>query len=636
MMLVHLLLVALLASPSSAVEDFSFIHMSDTHIPYSTTANVMREAKGLGPIEMAPYGITAPAPSFVLVTGDLTEFGGGNGSWERFIGVMEEIGLPFYSVSGNHDNTWDSCRPRIAARYRAPYYSFDHGGVHFVGLDSASPQDPRPGFGREELLWLKEDLAKLAPGTPVILFYHHPPGNEFASPYDRYRLYDLLRGHNVVVHLVGHGHGIRGWQDEGFDYAMGGSTFGPNAGFAIVDVREGKLRIAYRKSGEAGAATPVLETTLDAPPPYPKIALTSPPPSSVQADRVRFEGTVEGAFDSAEVLLDDEKPFPLTLANGRFSGEVALTPDLAGAHFYRVVCHGPNGTSAWRAGDFVADTHPSVSVRWRTMLGGSTKSTPAVWGDLLLVGADDGCLHALGRDRGRIQWTVKTGGDVLGGPLVLGERAYVGSGDGKLYEVTGSGKVTRTFDAGAPIFSTPAATASAVVVATTAGTVHAVSRETLTELWRCDAPEYAIEDTLFVTGDAVYFGAWDTYVYALDAQTGALRWRSPAAGTLEGGAKQYYSPADCGPVVCGDRLYIADRKYYLSVMDVKTGALLSSRQEVAGVGLSEDGQSIYLRTTKTGLVKLDAAGNEVWTADVPLGYIAAAPVERDGIVYSLS
>ena len=635
-MLSQVLAVVLLASPSSAVEGFSFIHMSDTHIPYSTTANVMREAKGLGPVEMTPYGVTAPAPSFVVVTGDLTEFGGGNGSWEQFTGVMGDIGLPFYCVSGNHDNTWDSCRPRIATRHGAPHYSFDHGGIHFVGLDTASPQDPRPSFGREELLWLQEDLAKLDPGTPIILFYHHPPGNEFASPYDRYRLYDVLRGHNVVVHLVGHGHGIRAWQDEGFDYAMGGSTFGPNAGFSIVDVRDGTLRIAYRKSGEAAAATPVLEKALNAPPPYPRITLTSPSTSSVHTDRVLFEGTVEGDFDSAEVLLDDEKPFPLTLADGRFRGEIALTADLAGAHFYRVVCHGPDKASAWRSGDFVANTHASLDVRWRRLLGGSTKSTPAVWGHLLLVGADDGCLYALGRDRGRLRWKLPTGGDILGGPLVLGERAYVGSGDGKLYEVTRSGEVTRTFGAGAPIYSTPAATDAAIIVATAAGTVHAVSRETLAERWRCEAPEYAIEDTLFVAGDAVCFGAWDTYVYALDAGTGALRWRSPASGTLEGGAKQYYSPADCGPVVCGDRLYIADRKYHLSVMDVRTGGLLSARQEVAGVGLSEDGQSVYLRTTKTGLVKLDASGNEVWAADVPLGYIAAAPVERDGVVYSLS
>ncbi|MBM3500510.1 MAG: hypothetical protein FJX74_17770, partial [Armatimonadetes bacterium] len=132
------------------------------------------------------------------------------------------------------------------------------------------------------------------------------------------------------------------------------------------------------------------------------------------------------------------------------------------------------------------------------------------------------------------------------------------------------------------------------------------------------------------------FGAWDTFVYALDVNSGEVRWRSPASGTLEGGAKQYYSPADCGPVVCGERLYIADRKYHLSVMDVRNGALVSSRQKVSGVGLAEDGQSVYLRTTEEGLVKLDNTGAEVWKADVPLGSIAAAPIERGGVVYSLS
>jgi len=362
----------------------------------------------------------------------------------------------------------------------------------------------------------------------------------------------------------------------------------------------------------------------------------SPTASSVHTDRVTFEGTIEGDFSAAEVLVDDEKPFPLTLAEGKFAGEVPLSPDLAGAHFYRVVFHGAGGTTAWHAGDFLADTHPSVSVRWRTLLGGSTKSTPAVWGDLLLVGADDGCLYALGKARGKVRWRAQTGGDILGGPLVLGDRAYVGSGDGKLHEVDSVGRVSRTFDAGAPIYSSPAPAGDSIIVATAAGTVHAVDRASLKERWRSEAPEYAIEDTLFVAGDTVCLGAWDTFVYALDAQTGALRWRSPASGTREGGAKQYYSPADCGPVVCGDRLYIADRKYHLSVMDMKTGDLLASRQEVAGVGLSEDGQSVYLRTTKTGLVKLDASGNEVWTADVPLGYVAAAPVERDGVVYPLS
>lgn len=635
-MLTYLALAALIAAPSPAVDNFSFIHTSDQHVPYSNTLDVMREVANLGEVPVAPYGITTPSPSFIISTGDCTEFGGGSGWWEQYIGVFNEAGRPHYHVSGNHDNTWDSLRPRIAALYGAPYYSFDYGGVHFVGLDTASPQDPRPCIGREELLWLAGDLERVDPATPIVLFYHHPPTNEYASKYNRYRLYDLLRGHNVLVNLVGHGHGFRHLQEEGLDFSMGGSTYGDNAGCAIVDIRDGMLRIAYRKSGEDAASTPILEKAIGGAPDYPTITITEPEPGSVHDGPVRFEGTVEGDFEGAQVLLDDEDVFPLELEGQRFTGKIDLSPEQAGAHFYRVCFRKADGTVVRKAGDFVADIHPTVRVSWRTMLGGSSKSTPASLSDLVLVGADDGRLYALDASSGETRWTVQTDGDVLGGPLVLDGRAYVGSGDGKLYEVTPKGEVARTFDAGAPIYSSPAAAPDVVIVATSAGRVHAVSLDTFEEKWHSDAPEYSIENTLFVTDSLVCFGAWDTYIYALAVNAGDLRWRCAASGTLEGGAKRYYSPADCGPVVCGNRLYIADRKYHLSVVDTSTGELVASREGISGTGIGEDGKSVYLRGTKAGLTKLDAAGNEVWTADVPLGYIAAAPVERDGVVYSVS
>ncbi len=635
-MLAYLALAALIAAPSPAVDNFSFIHTSDQHVPYSNTLDVMREVVNLDEVPITPYDITAPKPSFAISTGDCTEFGGGNGWWEQYIGVFQEANRPHYHVPGNHDNTWDSLRPRIAALYGAPYYSFDHGGVHFVGLDTASPQDPRPCIGREELLWLAEDLKGVDPAAPIILFYHHGLTKEYASKYDRYRLYDLLRGHNVLVHLVGHGHGIRHSQEEGFDFSMGGSTYGDNAGCAILDIRDGVVRIAYRKSGEDAANTPILEKPIGGAPEYPRTTIAEPKPGSVHAGAVRFKGAIDGDYEGAQVLLDDENVFPLELEGQRFAGRIDLSPEQAGAHFYRVCFREADGTVVWKAGDFVADTHRQVRVAWRAMLGGSSKSTPAFLGDLVLVGANDGRLYALDGRSGKVRWTVQTGGDVLGGPLVRGEKAYVGSADGKLYEVTAKGSVARTFDAGAPIYSSPAAAKDAVVVATSAGTVHAVSLDTFEEKWRSDAPEYAIEDTLFVTDDLVCFGAWDTFIYALDADTGDLRWKCAASGTVEGGAKRYYSPADCGPIVCGNRLYIADRKYHLSVVDTSTGELVASREGISGTGISEDGRAVYLRGTKGGLTKLDEAGSELWTADVPLGYIAAAPVERDGVVYSVS
>jgi len=630
-------LVALLCVPGAfALDDFSFIHMSDEHIPYDDTAKVMREAGTIGEVDLTPYGIRAPRPSFIISTGDCTEFGGGKGSWEQYLSVFGEIGLPAYHVAGNHDNTWDSIRPQLTALYGAPCYSFDRGGVHFIGLDSTSPQDPRPGFGREELLWLEQDLREVETGTPVILFYHHPPSKEFASAYDWYRLYDLLRGHNVVVHLVGHGHGIRAFESDTYDCVMGGSTWGGNAGFAICDIREDRLRIAYRKIGAPAAEVDLLDKPLAPPAPYPKVVLTSPKPGAVLDRPVRFEGTVEGEYAKGEVLVDDERPAPLTIQGRHFSGEVTFAPEQAGGHFYRVVFIRADGSQVWWSGDLLADTHPRVRVLWRTMLGGSSKSTPAVLGNWVLVGADDGRLYALDTRSGQVRWSVKTGGDILGGPLVLDGKAYVGSGDGKLYEVTDRGQVARTFDALAPVYSTPAATEDAIIVATSAGSLCAVRRRDFRPLWRRNVADYTIEDTLFVAGDLVCFGAWDTFIHAVAVRTGQERWKCAASGTRQGPAARYYSPADCGPVVCGNRLYIADRKYYLSVVDVASGQLVSSREGVAATGLSEDGQAVYLRTAEKGLVKLDSAGNELWTANVPVGYVATAPVERDGVAYSLS
>jgi len=632
------LLLAIGGAARSA-DSFSFIHMSDEHVPYDGTMKVMREASSLEAVELVPYGITAPRPSFIISTGDCTEFGVGKGWWEQYLAVFTDIGLPAHHVPGNHDNTWDCARPRLTALYGAPYHAFTYGGVHFIGLDSASPQDPRPNFGREELLWLDKDLERVKVGTPIILFFHHPPGDEFASAYDWYRLHDVLHSHNanVVAVLVGHGHGVRHFQDGGFDYAMGGSTFGENAGFAIADIRDGRLRIAYRKSCQAGATLPVLDKSLaPGPADHQWITLEEPKPHAVTGATVAFRGTIEGQCTEAAVLLDDKRSYPLRPRGDSFEGTVELTPEQAGGHFYRVVVARADGSRIARSGDFVADIHPRVKVVWRTMLGGSTKSTPAKLGKRLLVGADDSHLHILEARTGSWRGAVEAGGDVLGSPVVAGGRVHFGSSDGKLREVTGEGTVTRTYDAGAPIFAPPVVTPDAILIADATGAIQAVSRRDFHELWRCAAASYTIEAAPFLAGDLLCFGAWDTFVHAVDIRTGKSRWQCAASGTRQGAAAQYYSPADCGPVMCGNRLYIADRKYHLSVVDLATGELVSSRTGVSGTGVSEDGAAVYLRGTENELTKLDRDGKTLWTAKVSLGYVATAPVERNGVVYSVS
>jgi Icc protein len=57
------------------------------------------------------------------------------------------------------------------------WYSFDHHGVHFIGLVNVASEGTDKGLGilgNEQLDWLKADLAGLAISTPVVVFGHVP------------------------------------------------------------------------------------------------------------------------------------------------------------------------------------------------------------------------------------------------------------------------------------------------------------------------------------------------------------------------------------------------------------------------------------------------------------------------------
>ena len=84
---------------------------------------------------------------------------------------------PFYPVLGNHDNHTSSGHPYLDA-FHLPssnsdterWYSFDHGNVHFIGLDSNQKTSPR------QTTWLRNDLMAARSNNAQWIFvtFHHP------------------------------------------------------------------------------------------------------------------------------------------------------------------------------------------------------------------------------------------------------------------------------------------------------------------------------------------------------------------------------------------------------------------------------------------------------------------------------
>jgi len=154
--------------------DFSFVQISDSHIGFNKAANPDVTATlqaALDKIEALPQ-----APDFLIHTGDLThssrpaEFD----SLDQMLGKKRQV---FY-VPGEHDTSVDDGKMYLD-RYGkgsqgSGWCSFDHHGVHFIGLVNVVQLEGMGRLGQPQLDWLKKDLAGLKNSVPIVLFAHIP------------------------------------------------------------------------------------------------------------------------------------------------------------------------------------------------------------------------------------------------------------------------------------------------------------------------------------------------------------------------------------------------------------------------------------------------------------------------------
>ncbi|MBL0169812.1 MAG: metallophosphoesterase [Gemmatimonadaceae bacterium] len=172
-------------APAPVMQTLTFIHSSDTHIADASLPRTKRLRALIDSIR----------PAFVIISGDLVRDAlrvgeaEATGYYELFQREMALVRPPVWTIPGNHEafgierdkSGVKSDHPlygRVMYRhYRGPdYYSFNAGGVHFVGLNSVDIDDTRY-YGHvdsAQLAWLERDLAVVPPAMPVVTFNHIP------------------------------------------------------------------------------------------------------------------------------------------------------------------------------------------------------------------------------------------------------------------------------------------------------------------------------------------------------------------------------------------------------------------------------------------------------------------------------
>ncbi|RAN82235.1 metallophosphoesterase [Bacillus sp. SRB_336] len=166
------------ATASASDASFSFAQISDSHIGFHKEPNM--DVVGTLRASVARINAQATRPDFVLHTGDLTHLSKPE-EFATLAGVMQDShARKVFYVPGEHDVIGDNGAEffrRFGERQHAGgWYSFDHRGVHFVGLINVLnlKAGGLGSLGAEQLAWLKKDLAGLSAETPLVVFAHMP------------------------------------------------------------------------------------------------------------------------------------------------------------------------------------------------------------------------------------------------------------------------------------------------------------------------------------------------------------------------------------------------------------------------------------------------------------------------------
>ena len=172
-------------APVPRVRDFAFVHASDTHI---APVSVDRTRRLIAMVDSI-------SPALLIITGDLVRDALRVGEaeatsyYELFVRETSALHTPLWTIPGNHENFGiERDKSHVSAtnplygramyhKYLGPdYYSFNYGGVHFVGLNTADIDD-QSYYGHVDSLqlrWLERDLALVPLTMPVVTFDHIP------------------------------------------------------------------------------------------------------------------------------------------------------------------------------------------------------------------------------------------------------------------------------------------------------------------------------------------------------------------------------------------------------------------------------------------------------------------------------
>ncbi len=315
---------------------------------------------------------------------------------------------------------------------------------------------------------------------------------------------------------------------------------------------------------------------------------------------------------------------------------------------------------ASHSGIYLAPGVPALhGLKWKFKSDGPIISSPAVADGMVYFGSNDHYLYAVKAADGTQSWRFKTGSRVSSSPAVAAGRVYFVSYDGYVYALDarsgelrwkfasqGERRFTATHLHGSLpaaesmpdpfdlFLSSPTISGGTVYVGSGDGAVYALAADTGALRWKFKTGD-VVHASPAVAEHTVYIGSWDSYFYALDAESGREKWRFK---TGEDPDIHNQVGIQSSAVVIDGVVYFGCRDSQLYALDAATGSKRWSFSNHGSWVISTPivyGGSLYFATSDSGLLHaLDAkTGAALYSLEFKHWPMFSSPAIAGGILY---
>ncbi|MFP6762920.1 MAG: PQQ-binding-like beta-propeller repeat protein, partial [Planctomycetaceae bacterium] len=255
------------------------------------------------------------------------------------------------------------------------------------------------------------------------------------------------------------------------------------------------------------------------------------------------------------------------------------------------------------------------------------QSSPSVHSSTILIGDEDGILHAVDRKTGLAKWKLTTNAEIIASAAVIGDRAIVGSYDYTLYCVDiESGKTVWKFDTADRINGSPAIAGNLTFVTGCDQHLRAINIETGKEEFDMNLERFLIASPA-VMGQMLYVGTHESEVLAIDLTTQEVLWRYDNSK----GELPYHSSA----AVTDNRVIIGCQDKQLHCLDRKTGVrqwAFLSRGQINSSPVVVGNSRVFVGSNDGHIYEIDLTnGRQRWKMKLGRS-VTASPAVGEGVL----